>query len=303
VPMNSLLWLRRAWTASARSGSGRRCATCWRPAPGSGWAIPPRSLPAARSAWWRRSRCPAGCRTGRRLRLGRTCGPCWWRCSAALPTRSWSWTSGIAWIFQLAGLRIDTLAESAVPGVRSRGFGGWYGLESYRVSERITQLARHHYRDTAAILSRAGRGSRQPLVVGGHQDTVPAFLAVLSGEVRERFIGSFVVDPHTLTPARVRELSAPVVADWVSQRETTASRPDPEPTPRRAHRGRAELLPCRGEPARGQCPGGARRRPHSRVRLPRVRHARVHARRMPASAAGGASRPGPARGDGRRHAG
>jgi peptide chain release factor subunit 1 len=41
----------------------------------------------------------------------------------------------------------------------------------------------------------------------------------LPGDVRARFIGSFVVDPHTMTPARVRELSAPVVANWVSQRE------------------------------------------------------------------------------------
>jgi Bacterial archaeo-eukaryotic release factor family 10 len=124
-----------------------------------------------------------------------------------------------AWIFLVTGQRVDTLAPSAAPGVRSRGFGGWYGLESYRISQRITQLARHHYRDTAAILSQAMRGSGRPLVVGGHQDTIPAFLAVLPAEVRERFIGSFVVDPHTMTPARVRELSAPVVATWVSQRE------------------------------------------------------------------------------------
>jgi peptide chain release factor subunit 1 len=124
-----------------------------------------------------------------------------------------------AWIFQIAGSHIDTLAESAAAGVRSRGFGGWYGLESYRITQRITQLARHHYRDTAAILSQVSQGSRRPLVLGGHQDTVPAFLAVLPGDVRERFIGSFVVDPHTMSPARVRELSAPVVADWVSQRE------------------------------------------------------------------------------------
>lgn len=121
-----------------------------------------------------------------------------------------------AWIFQIAGSRIDTLAESAAPGVRSRGFGGWYGLESYRISERITQLARHHYHDTAALLSQL---SRQPLIVGGHRDTIPAFLAALPGDVRGRFIGSFVVDPHTMTAARVRELSAPVVANWVSQRE------------------------------------------------------------------------------------
>ena len=124
-----------------------------------------------------------------------------------------------AWIFQIADPRIDTLVPPAAPGVRSRGFGGWYGLESYRISERVTQLARHHYHDTAAVLSQAMRGSERPLVVGGHQDTIPAFLAVLPGEVRERFIGSFVVDPHTMTPARVRELSAPVVANWVSQRE------------------------------------------------------------------------------------
>jgi len=124
-----------------------------------------------------------------------------------------------AWIFQIAGSRVDTLAQSAAPGVRSRGFGGWYGLESYRISERITQLARHHYHDTVAILSQVMRGSGRPLVVGGHRDTIPAFLGVLPSDARERFIGSFVVDPHAMTPARVRELSAPVVADWVSQRE------------------------------------------------------------------------------------
>jgi Bacterial archaeo-eukaryotic release factor family 10 len=124
-----------------------------------------------------------------------------------------------AWIFQIAGSRIDTLAESVAPGVRSRGFGGWYGLESYRISQRITQLARHHYHDTVAILSQAMRGSGRLLVVGGHQDTIPAFLAALTGDVRERFIGSFVVDPHTMTAARVRELSTPVVQAWVSQRE------------------------------------------------------------------------------------
>jgi peptide subunit release factor 1 (eRF1) len=124
-----------------------------------------------------------------------------------------------AWIFQISGSRVDTLAESAAPGVRSRGFGGWYGLESYRVSERITQLTRHHYHDTVALLSQVMRGNGRPLVVGGHKDTIPAFLGVLPVEMRERFIGSFVVDPHAMTPARVRELSAPVVADWVSQRE------------------------------------------------------------------------------------
>lgn len=124
-----------------------------------------------------------------------------------------------AWIFRVAGTQIEMLAHPVAAGMRSAGFGGWYGLESYRVGERISQLARHHYRDTAAVLRQALRGSSRMLVVGGHKDTISEFLAVLPGDTRERFIGSFAVDPHTMTPARVRELSAPVVANWVSQRE------------------------------------------------------------------------------------
>ena len=124
-----------------------------------------------------------------------------------------------AWIFRIAGPRIDTMAGPAAPGVRSHGFGGWYGLESYRIGERITQLARHHYRDTAAMLSRAMHGTGRPLVIGGHEGSIPAFRALLPHDVQERFIGSFIVDPHTMTPARARELSAPVVESWMSKRE------------------------------------------------------------------------------------
>ena len=88
------------------------------------------------------------------------------------------------------------------------------------VSQRIIQLAGHHYADTAAILRQALQDSgRQPLAIGGHEDIIPVFLTVLPGDVRDRFIGSFVVDPHTMAPARVRELSTPVVKNWVSLRE------------------------------------------------------------------------------------
>lgn len=125
-----------------------------------------------------------------------------------------------AWIFRLTGLQVDVMTLPAAPGMRSRGFGGWYGLQSHRVNARIAQLARHHYHHTAAVLRQALSASGwPPLVVGGHQDAIPAFLAVLPGDVRERFIGSFAVDPHTMTPARIRELSAPVVKNWVNERE------------------------------------------------------------------------------------
>ncbi|HUY44710.1 MAG TPA: hypothetical protein VMV92_03135 [Streptosporangiaceae bacterium] len=125
-----------------------------------------------------------------------------------------------AWVFTVAGERIATLAQPTAEGVRSPGFGGWYGLESYRIDERIIQLARHHYHDTATVLEQAMRsGEQEPLVVGGHEDTIPPFLAVLPAVVRDRFAGSFIADPHTMTPARVRELASPVVEDWVDARE------------------------------------------------------------------------------------
>lgn len=124
-----------------------------------------------------------------------------------------------AWLFRMTGTRIETMAQPAAPGLRSAGFGGWYGLESYRVGERITQLARHHYHDVAAAARPDLAGNGRPLVTGGHEAGIAAFLAALPADVRARVIGSFVVDPHTMTPGRVRELSAPVVGRWVSQRE------------------------------------------------------------------------------------
>jgi hypothetical protein len=125
-----------------------------------------------------------------------------------------------AWLFAVTGEGIATTALPAAEGLRSHGFSGWYGLEAYRVNQRIIELARHHYHDTAVRLERAARVSGpQPLVIGGHDDTVPQFLAVLPAGLRDHFAGRFVADPHTLTPARVRDLAGRVIEDWVSARE------------------------------------------------------------------------------------
>jgi hypothetical protein len=124
-----------------------------------------------------------------------------------------------AWLFRVTGDRIDAEAKSVARGVRSHKFGGWYGLESHRINDRVAELAHRHYRDTAAILRRPPKAGAVPLVVGGHEDSVQAFLAALPGDVRDRFAGSFVVDPHTMTPAKVGALAAPVVESWVSRRD------------------------------------------------------------------------------------
>ena len=119
------------------------------------------------------------------------------------------------WVFSIADGQISTAALPLAEGMRSHGFSGWYGLQAHRVNERIIQLARHHYRDTVALLVQAARASgAEPLVIGGHQDIIPQLLAVLPPGLRDQFAGSFVADPHTLTPAKVRDLAGRVIRDW-----------------------------------------------------------------------------------------
>jgi len=125
-----------------------------------------------------------------------------------------------AWLFHACGEHIESTALPSAPGLRSHGFSGWYGLQAYRVNERIIQLARQHYHDTAALLERAARATGpEPLVIGGHESSIAQFLAVLPAGLRDDFAGSFVADPHTLTPAKVRDLADRVIEEWLDQRD------------------------------------------------------------------------------------
>jgi Bacterial archaeo-eukaryotic release factor family 10 len=125
-----------------------------------------------------------------------------------------------SWLFSIAGEDIRSAALHDAEEVRSHKFSGWYGLEAYSVNERIIGLHRQHLQATAALLDRAVRiGGAEPLVIGGHRDTIPQVLAALRPELREAFAGSFVADPATLTPGKVRELANGVVADWLTERD------------------------------------------------------------------------------------
>ena len=121
-----------------------------------------------------------------------------------------------AWLFAVAGDRIDTVTVPAA-GVRSSRYGGWYGLQSHRINERIAELTHHHFHDVVEILAQAIRPGQERLVVGGHADTIPQFLAMLPPDLRDRFAGSFVADTSTMTPARARALASPIIRNWVEK--------------------------------------------------------------------------------------
>ncbi|HET9896930.1 MAG TPA: hypothetical protein VFQ44_18505 [Streptosporangiaceae bacterium] len=125
-----------------------------------------------------------------------------------------------AWVLAVAGDGIDTVAERTGQGVPSPGFAGWYGLEAYRVQQRVMQLARQHFRDTIGVLEQASDAQRHPLVLGGHEMQISQFLSIMPQAVRQRVAGSFAVDLQTATPARVRQLADPVIAGWAESAET-----------------------------------------------------------------------------------
>jgi peptide chain release factor subunit 1 len=122
-----------------------------------------------------------------------------------------------AWVLAVSDDDVNTLAERTGPSRPSSGFAGWYGLEAYRMQQRVIQLTRRHYRDTIGILAKTG--TAEPLVIGGQEMLVSQFLAQVPDQVSRRVAGSFSVDLQTATPARVRELSAPVIADWTQAGE------------------------------------------------------------------------------------
>jgi hypothetical protein len=124
-----------------------------------------------------------------------------------------------AWLFRVTDDETEIVTAPAAAGERGTRFGGWHGREDYGAQQRAAQLARHHYRDTAAMLAKAvAEGEQEPLVIGGHVDSIHQLLGSLPPGAQECFAGSFAVDASTLTPGRVRELAAPLAVRWAERR-------------------------------------------------------------------------------------
>ena len=124
-----------------------------------------------------------------------------------------------AWVLAIFDDEIATLAQRTGVALPSPAFAGWYGLEAHRIQHKMMKLARQHYRDTIGLLSSARDSSSRPLVLGGHEMQISQFITLLPPAVRQRVAGSFNVDLQTATPARVRELAAPVIARWTESAE------------------------------------------------------------------------------------
>jgi peptide chain release factor subunit 1 len=93
------------------------------------------------------------------------------------------------------------------------------GDKEHGVHRKAEELAKRHYRQTVQVLERlVQERDIELVVVGGHADTVPAFLDELPHRLRAKVAGTFIADPNTLTPAAARDQAQQVV-DAYERRE------------------------------------------------------------------------------------
>jgi hypothetical protein len=124
-----------------------------------------------------------------------------------------------AWILAVRDDEVDMLFEQTGPDLPSSAFAGWAGLEAHRMQQRILNMSKQHYRDTAAILEQTTAATKRPLVLGGHEMQISHFLPMLPRTVNQRLAGRFAVDVRSATPGRVRDLATPVIARWARAAE------------------------------------------------------------------------------------
>lgn len=124
-----------------------------------------------------------------------------------------------AWLVEIHGEAIHRVRRLEGESSRGHKHAGWYGLEEYRDRHHQAELAFRHYEATAAALQELGPADGPPLVVGGHKDGVEEFLTSLPGPLQDRVVGTFAVDPRTMTPHVVRVRAAAVMADREAARQ------------------------------------------------------------------------------------
>jgi peptide chain release factor subunit 1 len=83
--------------------------------------------------------------------------------------------------------------------------GGWRGWREPEIQRKGNELAKRHFRHVVDVLAgRADDRRYDVLMVGGHAEEIPGLLDHLPRELRERVIGTFVVDPGTVDRGVIR---------------------------------------------------------------------------------------------------
>jgi peptide chain release factor subunit 1 len=127
---------------------------------------------------------------------------------------------------QLWELYQDELAEDARLTDRKlrttslSAAAGWRGWREPEIQRKGNELAKKHFRHVVDVLQdRADDRRYDVLMVGGHAEQIPGFLDHLPRELRERVIGTFVVDPDTVDRGVIRSEAGRLLERYQRDRE------------------------------------------------------------------------------------
>jgi peptide chain release factor subunit 1 len=95
---------------------------------------------------------------------------------------------------------------------RKPDYGGWAGLDEYRVQRHTTELARRHYKRVARHVGIVCLANGcELLILGGHRQELPGFVEALPNDLKGRVAGTVTIDAGTSTTEDVRRAAEEVV--------------------------------------------------------------------------------------------
>jgi peptide chain release factor subunit 1 len=104
--------------------------------------------------------------------------------------------------------------------IRDRTLRNPAGLTEDKTQHKADELAKRHFRKVAAELLELFRTERFDLLaMGGHHEEVPGFVSEFPRELRERFAGTFTIDPATATLSDIRAQADAIVAQYERTKE------------------------------------------------------------------------------------
>jgi hypothetical protein len=127
------------------------------------------------------------------------------RCCAVVVDRE----TAYAWELYLG----EILETPGLPGAKRRGVG--HAVNERRNDHKAEELEKRHFRQVATTLDELSRARGFDLLaVGGHEDELPRFLAMLPASLRGRVAGTFAVDHHSVTPAAARKHAEAIMSRY-----------------------------------------------------------------------------------------
>jgi peptide chain release factor subunit 1 len=94
------------------------------------------------------------------------------------------------------------------------------GLAEDRVRNKADELSKRHFRKVTAQLDELFRtDGYELLIIGGHQEEIPAFLDFLQNDLRRKIAGTFTIDPGTATRADIRQNTDAIVESYEREEE------------------------------------------------------------------------------------